>query len=138
MSRSSPAVRRYVWRLSIAMTVYLAALFGANYAERLYHPTGTALIMLAILPALPIIGVVGVIALYLVEERDEFIRTRIVTSMMAGTGIMLGLATIHNFLSGSGAIEHLPPFWPFPTWCAAWGATQGGLALRDMLRDRRA
>lgn len=131
MTSSTPAVKRYLRRMSWAFALYLVALFGANGIDHAYHPQGATLIALSVVPALPIIAFIAIIGRYLVEERDEFLRQRIVTCMLFGTGVLLGAGTVYNFLSGSGAINPMPRLWVFPIWCFSWGAAQCVLALRD-------
>ncbi|MFV1920831.1 hypothetical protein VPH46_15590 [Sphingomonas sp. MJ1 (PH-R8)] len=131
MTSSTPAVKRYTRRLLWAFGVYVLALFGANWIDHSYHPQGGTLIALSIVPALPILALIAIIGRYLVEERDEFLRQRIVTCMLFGTGVLLGAGTVYNFLSGSGAIDPMPRLWVFPIWCFSWGAAQCFLGLRD-------
>jgi hypothetical protein len=128
---TSAASRRYLKRFVPTMLAYVAALFGANYAIASQHPTGALLVALAILPALPIVGVIAVIGLYLVEETDEYVRQSAVTSMLAGLAIMLSAATVWGFLEEAGVAPHLPAYWAFVIWCAAWGLVQCVQNLRE-------
>jgi hypothetical protein len=129
----SPAARRYLRRFVPTMIAYVAALFAANYVIDTQHPTGLALIALAILPALPIVAVIGVIGLYVIEETDEYVRRTAVSAMLAGLAIMLSLATAWGFLEEAGVVRHLPAYWAFVVWCAAWGAAQCFGKLRDLI-----
>ena len=131
MNKQSPAGRRYLRRFFPTMTAYVVALVGANWAIEATHPTGAALVALSILPALPIIGVIGVIGLYVVEETDEYVRRGVITAMMVGLAIMLSLATAWGFLEESGVVPHVPAYWAFVVWCAAWGLAQCALGLRE-------
>lgn len=134
MGYKSPATQRYLRRFWPTMIAYVVALFGANYAIRMYEPTGAALVALSILPALPVIAVIGVMGLYLIEERDEYIRQRIATSMLAGLAFTLSLATAWGFLEESDLVPHVPAYWAFVVWCASWGAAQCALGLIERLR----
>lgn len=138
MNKHSAAGRRYLKRFVPTMTAYVLALFGATYALKTYQLTGIALVALSILPALPIIGVIGVIALYIAEETDEFLRQRVMVSMMIGLAIMLSLASAWGFLEESDLVPHLPAYWAFIVWCASWGASQCAMSLRDRLAGDRA
>ncbi len=131
MNKQSQAGRRYIKRFFPTMAAYVAALIGANWAINAWQPSGAALVALSILPALPIIGVIGVIGLYIVEETDEYIRQRIITAMMVGLAIMLSLASAWGFLEEGGVVPHVPAYWAFIVWCAAWGLAQCGQNLRD-------
>lgn len=134
MGYKSPAAQRYLRRFFPTMIAYVVALFGANYAIHMYQPTGLALVALSILPALPVIAIIGVMGLYLLEENDEYVRQRIATSMLAGLAIMLAVATTWGFLEESDVVPHVPAYWAFVIWCAAWGASQCVLGLADRLR----
>lgn len=134
----TPAVRRYNRRLAVALLAYFAALFGTNWALRHLDLEGAALVTVAILPALPIAAVIGVIGLYLVEERDEYLRQRIVTAMLIGLGFALSVMCATGFLGEAGVIEQPPGYWAFVLWCAGWAGSQGLLQLRDRRADRAA
>ena len=133
MMYRSAAGRRYNRRFFPTIAAYVVALFGATWAIKTWQPDGVLLIALSILPALPIIAVLAVIGLYVVEETDEYQRARIVSAMMIGTGIMLALATSWGFLEESDVVPHLPAYWAFIVWCAAWGAAQCFAAIRERL-----
>ena len=99
MSRyKSPAMRRYVIRLAVLMTIYVATLFAAVTAFRHQLVSGPAAYPLAILPALPIIGVFWAVMRLLVEEPDEFIRMLQVRQALVATGLCLTVMTIWEFL----------------------------------------
>lgn len=134
MGYKSPATTRYLRRFWPTMIAYVVALFGATYAVRVLEPTGAALVVLSILPALPVIAVIGVMGLYLIEERDEYIRQRIATSMLAGLAITLSVATAWGFLEESDLVPHVPGYWAFVIWCASWGLAQCTLGIADRLR----
>ena len=133
MKPTTAAGRRYLKRFWPTMTAYVVTLFGATWAMRHYHPDGIALVVLSILPALPIIGVIGVMGLYLLEEKDEYIRTRIVTAMLGGLALMLSITSAWGFMEEAGVLPHLPAYFAFIIWCAGWGLTQCVTALRDRL-----
>jgi hypothetical protein len=118
------------------MTAYIALLFGANWALDSWHPQGALLVLLAVLPALPIVAVIGVMGLYVVEETDEYLRQLIVSAMLGGLAIMLGLASVWGFLEEAKVAPHLPAYWAFVIWCAAWGLSQCALVLRDRVAGR--
>jgi len=133
MARHNPAQRRYLRRFFPAMTAYVVVLFACTWAIRHYHPQGAALFLLSLLPALPILAVIAVMGLYLTEEQDEFVRHRLVTSMIAGLGIMLAFATVWGFLENGGVVPHLEAFLAFPIWCGCFGLVQCFLNLRDRM-----
>ena len=127
------AGRRYIRRFTPAMIAYVAVLFACVWAIRAWHPSGIALVVLSVLPALPVVGVIVVMGLYLIEETDEFLRQRIASCMLFGTGVLLAATTVYAFLVNGGALAPSAelPMWAFPLWCASRGAAQCVMGLRD-------
>ena len=133
MKANTAAGRRYLKRFFPTMTAYVVALFGATWALRHYDPQGIALILLSVLPALPIIGVIGVMGLYLLEEKDEYLRARIVTAMLVGLALMLSITSAWGFMEEAGVLPHLPAYFAFIIWCAGWGLSQCVASLRERM-----
>ncbi len=133
MAKQNPAQRRYLWRFFPAMAAYVVVLFACTWAAKTYDPQGGALILLSLLPALPLVAVIAVMGMYLTEERDEFIRARLVTSMIGGIGITLAFTTVWGFLEHGGVVPHFETFLAFPLWCGSFGLVQGFLNLRDRM-----
>ncbi len=102
----SPAIRRYVIRLAVLMTIYLVTLFAAVSAFRANAVSGPAAYVVAILPALPIIGVFWAVMRLLIEEPDEFIRLLHVRQSLIATGFCLTVMTIWEFLQN---FDLVPP-----------------------------
>lgn len=136
MNTRNPAQRRYVARFLPAMLAYVAVLMACTWATKAYHAKGGLLFLLSLLPALPLLAVIAVMGLYLAEEQDEFIRTRLVTAMIGGIGILLAITTVWGFLEQGGVIAHFPTFLAFPIWCASFGLAQCAISLRDRLAAR--
>jgi hypothetical protein len=94
----SPAIRMYLIRLFVLMTIYIITLFAAVTAFKSHAVLGIAAYALAVLPALPIIGVFWAVMRLLVEEPDEFIRMMHVRQCLVATGFCLTVMTIWEFL----------------------------------------
>ena len=94
----SPAMRRYVIRIAVMMSIYLITLFAAVYAFKHQLVSGPVAYPLAILPALPIIGVFWAVMRLLVEEPDEFMRMLMVRQTLVATGFCLTVMTVWEFL----------------------------------------
>ena len=94
----SPALKRYVIRLLVLMSIYLVTLFAAVRLFRADSVSGPLAYLVAILPALPIIGVFWAVMRLLVEEPDEFIRLLHVRQSLFATGFCLTIMTIWEFL----------------------------------------
>lgn len=133
--RHNPAQRQYLRRFFPAMGAYVALLFASTWVIRAHTPTGLSLFLLSLLPSLPLVAAIAVMGLYLTEERDEFIRSRLVTAMLGGLGILLAITTVWGFLENGGAVPHFPTYLTFPIWCGCFGAWQCVTGLRDRRRD---
>jgi hypothetical protein len=133
MAKQNPAQRRYVRRFFPAMGAYVVVLFACTWAAKTYDPQGGALILLSLLPALPLLAVIAVMGMYLTEESDEFIRARLVTSMIGGLGVTLAFTTVWGFLEHGGVVPHFETFLAFPLWCGSFGLVQCFLNLRDRM-----
>ncbi|RDE05783.1 hypothetical protein [Sphingomonas aracearum] len=130
-NNSTPAGRAYLRRFWPTMISYVVALFGATWALRHFHPTGAALVVLSVLPAVPVIAIIGVMGLYIVEERDEYLRQRVVSGMLVGIAVSLSVMTAWGFMEEAGVLPHLPGYFAFVLWCAGWGIGQCLLGLRE-------
>ena len=102
----SPALKRYVVRLIVLVTIYLATLIGAVMAFKADAVSGPIAYALAILPAVPIIGVFWAVMRFLVEEPDEFMRLLLVRQCLFATGFCLTIMTVWEFLQN---FELVPP-----------------------------
>ena len=102
----SPAMRRYVIRIAMLMTLYLVTLFVAVGLFRAGAVSGLPAYALAVLPALPVIGVFWAVMRLLVEEPDEFIRMLMVRQALIATGFCLTVMTIWEFLQN---FDLVPP-----------------------------
>lgn len=106
MSRNwPPAVRRYLRRLAVLMTIYTVTIFAAGWLFRHNPPTGPAAYLLALLPALPIVGVIWSMMRLLVEEQDEYLRMLHVKQTLFATGFCLTVMTVWEFLQNYDLVE---------------------------------
>ncbi len=102
----SPAIRRYLQRLTGFMLTYCVVLFAAGYLFRHYPPSGTAAFALAVLPALPIIGVIWTVFRLLAEESDEYMRMLFVRQVLIATGFCLTVMTVWEFLQNYDLVSN--------------------------------
>ncbi len=131
MQRRNMAQRRYLFRFMPLMVSYALILIGVSAAQRHGTIAGATLGLMSVLPAIPLVGVIIVMGMYLREERDEFIRNRLVSAMVGGLGIMLAITSVWGFLENGGAVTHFPTFLTFPLWCGCFGLCQCVAGLRD-------
>ena len=120
------AQKRYNRNVLILMTGYVVILTAVvGYAHGHGPLRGVEGVVLALLPALPIIGVFGVMARYLIEENDEYIRSRFVQQALIATGLTLSVCTAWGFLENFGVAPHIYAYYA----AILWFGSQGVVAL---------
>lgn len=97
-TKMSPAMRRYVRRLAVCMTIYVVLIFAVGWLFRHAPPTGLLAWGAAVLPALPILGTFWTIFRLLEEETDEYIRHMLVRQSLFATAFCLSIMTVWEFL----------------------------------------
>lgn len=102
----SPAARRYVVRLAVLMSFYMAALFASVWLFRHNPPHGVLAYILALIPALPVIGVFWAVMRFVVEEPDEYLRMLLVRQCLFATGFCLAVTTFREFLQNFDLISN--------------------------------
>ena len=107
----TPAHRRYVVRVLIAMVGYVATLFLAEYLIEDRSVTGPLAWLVALLPGLCVASVFWAIGRLLIEETDEYLRTLLVRQMLVATGMTMVIATIYGFLENYGLVVHIDAFY---------------------------
>jgi len=128
--QKNPATRRYVYRFVPTMTAYVVFLLFAEWAIHRFHPTGSLLYALAVLPAIPIVGIIVVVGLYLAEEKDEFQRNLLIQSMLWGLGAIMALTTVWGFLQIFTPIPRFQPYMTYPLFWCFQGIATGVLQKR--------
>lgn len=121
---TSPAIRRYNRRMMLASLGYVVALMGAMWLNRQAQPPGSVAWFIALLPALPVLAMIAAMARLMVEEKDEYLKSRYAHHALVATGATLAVATVYGFLEMLATAPHLPVFWVFPFWAMALGASQ--------------
>lgn len=121
------AQRRYTWRFGTAMGIYSVVIVACKLAARAWHPEGVLLFGLALAPALPLLAAIAAYGLYLLEEKDEFLRSMNASAALGGLGIMLAFCTVWGFLTDGGVVAAFPLWGTFPLWAFGMGLSQGVL-----------
>ena len=124
-----PAEWRYVQRLFIAMAVYVAVLFAVNWTFHHHPPQGTLAYLLAALPALPVIGGIGAVGYYLIDEKDEFLRTLLTRAMLYSLGITLAVVTVFESVTRFIKLDGPPLFSAFTLFVVVFGLAQSLMRL---------
>jgi hypothetical protein len=97
-TKMSPAMRRYVRRLAVCMTIYVGLILAVGWLFRHAPPSGPLAWGAAVLPALPILGTFWTIFRLLEEETDEYIRYMLVRQSLFATAFCLSVMTVWEFL----------------------------------------
>ncbi|HMD78340.1 MAG TPA: hypothetical protein VKG86_13315 [Terracidiphilus sp.] len=129
-STNNPAARRYMWRFSVTMLLYILFLVLAVWVFVHHHPTGPLAWLLALLPALAIIGQIAAFGMYLAEEKDEFQVALGVKSMLWGIGGTLAVTVVWGFLENFVHLRHLDLILVYPLFCILSGLAFGLLYMR--------
>jgi len=107
----SPAHRRYVVRVLVAMTGYIATLFLAEILIDDRGLSGPLAWLVALLPGLCVASVFWAIGRLLIEETDEYLRSLLVRQMLVATGLTMVIATIYGFLENYDLVGHVDAFY---------------------------
>lgn len=114
---SNPVSRRFHRRGLAVMVLYVLALAVMSLSIDHLRPKGIVLCLLALLPALPIVAAIVFIALYLSEQKDEFVRTLLIESMLWGVGATLIVTTVWGALEKFAHIRPMSLFLVYPLCC---------------------
>lgn len=125
------AAKRYTRNIALVSTVYVALVAANTAVTHLLDPPAAVMGAMAVLTALPIVGMLALLGIYLREETDEFVRDRIIYSMLIAIGILLSASSIIGMLQFEKLVGDVPVFLAFPLWCGIWGIAQSWLSWRD-------
>lgn len=132
---ATAAMRGYNRRMLVWSLGYVAALGIALTAYKTFDPQGPELALIALLPSLSILHFVWVMGRYLVEEQDEYQRSRQIHAGLIATGILLFAASFWGFLETFGVVPHVPGWAAVPVWAIGLGLGHMVLRLRDPVRE---
>ncbi|MBS0297398.1 MAG: hypothetical protein JSR45_13900 [Proteobacteria bacterium] len=120
----STANRRYAFRAAVALIAYVAATVAVHTMVQSNPPEGGMKWALALAPAVPVLGLFGAVALYLVEETDEFARMVIARALIGAAGVSLVAATVWDSLVAYGDAPPMRPFLIVTLFFVAFGLIQ--------------
>ena len=121
---TSSAMRAYNRRMIFASFAYVALLLGGVTIAQHYAPPPAVRVLLAVAVAAPILFMIRAMARLLREERDEYLRMRLVEQTMIATGILLSVATIYGFLNVFDLAPRVEAFWAVPLWGISLGVAR--------------
>ncbi len=119
------AKRRYHLRMAVAMAIYIASLFVADWLIEDRGVTGIAAVMLASVPGLCVAAIFWILARLVIEESDEFLRLLYIRQIIIATGIALTGASVWGFLELYMLVPHIDAYWWPVIWCLGTGV--GGI-----------
>ncbi len=108
--------RRYIKRIALFTSLYLATLALATFASREYSPPLELRTFLSTLPGLAIAGMFWAIGRLIVEQTDEFIRMLTIRQSLWATGFALSAASVWGFLEQADIVIHVDAYW----WAVVW------------------
>jgi len=111
---------RYVRDFSIAMAVYVVAVFSVVLILRTQQPEGPLLWALAVPPSLPLLRVIQVVARH-VLDLDEYQRALQIRRMLAALAVTMGLCSVWGFAEAFADAPHIELYLVFPLFCGLWG-----------------
>ncbi len=120
----SPAMGRYNRRMLAASAVYVVGLFGAIWAHDLLRPSGAVAFLFAFAPSVGVLLMVWAMARLVVEEEDEYLRSRYIRASLFGLGALLTLATVWGFFEQFDLVPHAPTWAAVPVFAVGLGIAQ--------------
>jgi len=118
---ASAAMRSYNRRMMLASLAYVGLLLLGVAVASYYAPPAPVRILLAIAVALPILLMVRAMAVLLREERDEYLRMRIVEQSLIATGFLLVACSLYGFLNVFDLAPRLDAYLVVPVWAVGLG-----------------
>lgn len=118
---ASAAMRSYNRRMILSSLAYVGLLLLGVAVASYYAPPAPVRILLAIAVALPILLMIRAMALLLREERDEYLRMRIVEQSLIATGFLLVACSLYGFLNVFDLAPRLDAYLVVPVWAVGLG-----------------
>lgn len=127
---STSAGRRYGRRMIVASTFYVLTLFGAIWLSKHGSYSTPVYVGLALAPSQPVIAMIWAMARLLIEENDEYLRSRFIHHGLIATGFILAISTVWGFLEQFNVVTHVATYWVFPAWVMCLGLSQCWAAVK--------
>lgn len=110
------AQRRYIKRVAIFTSLYLASFAAMTLVDSNSSDLLLFRYVAAILPGLAIVGVFWAIARLIVEQSDEFIRMLTIRQTLIASAIAMSAASIWGFLEAADLVVHIDAYWYAVVW----------------------
>ncbi len=121
---ASPAMLRYNRRMIVASLAYMAIFFLSVFAFKHWEVRGPLLWMAAFATVVPVLAMVWAMGRLLIEEQDEYLRSRMVQQALFGTGALLTVGAVWGFLEQFYLVPHVPAWAVIPVFAIGMGLSQ--------------
>ena len=128
---TSSASRRYGRRMIAMGFLYALTLLGALWLSKAGTYPTPVYVGIAVAPSFPVIAMIWAMGRLLIEEKDEYLRSRHIHHALIATGVTLVLATVWGFLEQFSVVQHIAAYWVFPAWVMGLGLSQCWSAVRS-------
>jgi hypothetical protein len=116
--------KRYNRRVIALSLPYAGLLIGAVYLFKHHLVGGPLAWLVALLPALPIVGIFAAIGAYIIEERDEYVRSLLIRQTLYASAFTLSITTVWGFLESFGMVGHVAAYHATILWFLGLGLGQ--------------
>ena len=127
----SLAERNYLRRMVITVIAYLILTYICTWTVHHLHPSRPAIYILALIPTLAVLKMLHVVALYLQEQKDEYLRRQLVQAILVGITATLIASSFSDFLFSYDHGRGLPPFTLFTICWVVTGIAQSVQSHRN-------
>ena len=132
-THKSLAQRKYERHVLVLMSGYLICVCSSSFAMKRHTSDRFFFFFWAVLPALPVVGIIAEMGRYLREESDEYQRLVRMRSVLGGTGALLAVLVISDFLREFAGSHALRPFALFVVFCVSMALTEAIQRLNNRL-----
>ena len=131
----SQAERNYLRRMATTAAAYLVLTYICTWTVHHLHPSRPVIYILALIPTLAVIKMLHNVALYLQEQKDEYLRAQLVRAILVGITATLVASAFSDFLVSYDHGRGLPPFTLFTICWVVTGIAQSVQSVRNRVRD---
>ena len=131
----SQAERNYLRRMFSTVVAYLILTYICTWTVHHLHPSRPVIYLLAIIPTLAVVKMLHNVALYLQEQKDEYLRAQLVRAILVGVTVTLAASSFSDFLVSYDHGRGLPPFTLFTICWVVTGIAQSVQSHRNRVAD---
>ena len=129
------AHRNYLRRMFSTVAAYLVLTYICTWTVHHLHPSRPVIYILALIPTLAVVKMLHNVALYLHEQKDEYLRAQLVRAILVGITFTLVASSFSDFLASYDHGRGLPPFTLFTICWVVTGIAQSVQSHRNRVAD---